>query len=151
MDKTNQEYLSIKELHEKIKIGEDADDALWQTVIAYQNYNFFTLSGLPFSYVIKQNKNGRYTGELIVSRKESSKTLTRSSIMLAFHTVLEKIEIVSIADKEGRTDAELLPAEYKGPKAVGQIFGISYIFSLFWNWGLIKVPEKAENKLRGIK
>ena len=41
------------------------------------------------------------------------------------------------------TAADDPPPFYKGPKAIGQIFGISYIYSLFWAWGLITVPEKV--------
>jgi hypothetical protein len=145
----------------------DADTALWQTVIAYQKYPFHTSSGLPFFYTVKQGKNGAYTGELVVSRKEGSKTLTRSSVLLAFHKVLESLKIVQVdsdgeenTDSKANTDGEkntgdaaftvvLAPAEYKGPKAIGQIFGISYVYSLFWKWGLITVPEKIEERLRG--
>jgi hypothetical protein len=145
----------------------DADAALWQTVIVYQKYPFHTSSGLPFFYTVKQGKNGAYTGELVVSRKEGSKTLTRSSVLLAFHKVLESLKIVQVdsdgeenTGSEANTDGEtntgdavstvaLVPAEYKGPKAIGQIFGISYVYSLFWKWGLIAVPEKIEEKLRG--
>lgn len=35
------------------------------------------------------------------------------------------------------------------PKAIGDIRGISYIYSLFWRFGVITVPEEAEKKLRG--
>jgi hypothetical protein len=125
----------------------DADAALWQTVIAYQNYPFYTASGLPFSYTVKCKKNGVYSGELLISRKEGSKTLTRSSVMLAFHKVREGL---SILDAEHGTKKVLAPAEYKGPKAIGQIFGISYVYSMFWMWGLISVPQKVEEKLSGI-
>lgn len=38
--------------------------------------------------------------------------------------------------------------DFKGPKAIGQIFGISYVYSLFWKFGLIRVPAKVEEKLR---
>ena len=31
------------------------------------------------------------------------------------------------------------------------IFGISYIYSLFWEMGLIRVPEKVEKKLKNKK
>lgn len=47
------------------------------------------------------------------------------------------------------TAADNPPPFYKGPKAIGQIFGISYIYSLFWAWGLITVPEKVARKLNG--
>jgi PAS domain-containing protein len=111
----------------------ELDEALWQVVVAYQNYKFYTKSGLMFSYVVKYKRNGEYSGELVVSRKEESKTLTKSSIMLAFHKVLSDMK-------------DTTPPEYKGPKAIGQIFGISYIYSLFLEIGLIRVPKKAEQK-----
>jgi hypothetical protein len=137
---------AMTELHDCIIGNMDADTALWQTVIAYQNYPFYTSSGLPFSYTVKCKKNGDYSGELIVSRKEGSKTLTKSSVFLAFHKVLEGLSNV---DAEHGTNKALAPAEYKGPKAIGQIFGISYVYSMFWKWGLIAVPQKVEEKLCG--
>lgn len=132
----------------KLLATETLDAVLWQCVIAYQNYPFHTSSGLPFSYIVKRKRNDEYSGELIVSRKEGSKTLTRSSILLAFHKVLEEIETKKDTDQGGLTESFSLP-EYKGPKAIGQIFGISYVYSLFWEWKLIKVPEKVEQKLKG--
>jgi hypothetical protein len=128
---------AVEELRTRIQEGKDAEEALWQAVLAYQNYPLHTSSGLPFSYTVKCNKKGEYSGELLVSRKEGSKTLTKSSIMLAFRIVLEEIE----------TKPALVFPEYKGPKAIGQIFGISYVYSLFWRLGLIRVPEKVEAKL----
>ena len=132
----------------------ELDKALWQCMIAFQNYPFYTTSGLPFSYTVRRKKNGEYSGELEISRKEESKTLTRSSVLLAFHKVLEGIKAVELTTSEAMDSEDvpftaLIPAEYKGPKAIGQIFGISYVYSLFWKWGLIQVPEKVENKLRG--
>jgi hypothetical protein len=113
----------------------ELDEALWSAVMAYQNYELYTKSGLMFSYAVKCKRNGEYSGELIVSRKEESKTLTKSSIMLAFHKVLSDMK-------------DTTPPEYKGPKAIGQIFGISYIYSLFWKLGLIRVPKKVEEKIK---
>jgi hypothetical protein len=132
---------AITELHDCIIGNMDADTALWDTVVAYQNYSFYTSSGLPFSYVVKQRKNGDYSGELIVSRKEGSKTLTKSSILLAFHKVVSALSV-----EEGE---RFTAAPFKGPKAIGQIFGISYVYSMFWTWGLISVPPKVEQRLRG--
>ena len=158
---------AVEELQEKIKneqkltatgeIGSDRistvelDIALWQCIIAFQNYPFHTTSGLPFSYTVKKKKNGEYSGELEISRKEESKTLTRSSVLLAFHKVLEEIKVIEDMNPDGTSFAAFVPAEFKGPKAIGQIFGISYVYSLFWKWGLIKVPEKVEDKLRSRK
>lgn len=133
-------------LHDTIKNGGEIEDALWKAVITYQDYPFYTSSGLPFSYKVKRKKNGEYSGELIVSRKEESKTLTRSSVMLAFQTVLKEITVM---DTEENSAKGFSPPMYKGPKAIGQIFGISYVYSLFWKMGLIKVPEKIEEKLKG--
>lgn len=135
---------SIKELHRGIiegKTQEELDVLLWDAVVAYQNQPLRTLSGLEFSYTVKHKKNGEYSGELLVSRKETSKTLTRSSVMLAFHKVLEQIEVT---EKDGTV--LFAPPSYKGPKAIGQIFGISYIFSLFLALGLIKTADRNIRK-----
>ena len=131
---------SIEQLHRGIvekEESESLDMLLWETILAYQNQTFYTLSGLEFSYTVKRKKNGEYSGELLVSRKETSKTLTRSSVMLAFHKVLAEMKF-----KEIDGAAYLLPPEYRGPKAIGQIFGISYIFSLFLKFELIRIAEK---------
>ena len=131
---------SIEQLHRGI-VGREEPETLytllWNAILAYQGETFYTLSGLEFFYTVKRKKNGEYSGELLVSRKETSKTLTRSSVMLAFHKVLEQIEI-----KENNGNIYLLLPEYRGPKAIGQIFGISYIFSLFLEFGLIRIAEK---------
>ena len=124
----------------------ELDKLLWDALLAGQGEFFNTSSGLPFSYVVKRKRNGEYSGELLVSRKESSKTLTRSSVLLAFHKVIDATQICDIDGK-----AELILPEYKGPKAIGQIFGISYIYSIFWKFGLIRVPAKVQEKLMDIK
>lgn len=115
------------------------EELLWQVVVAYEDYLFHTSSGLPFSYTVKTKKDGTYSGELLISRKEGSKTLTKSSVFLAFQKVLERM----------RTGEGPGKPEYKGPKAIGQIFGISYVYSLFWEFGLIEVPEKVAGRLSG--
>lgn len=124
----------------------ELDKLLWDALLTGQGEFFNTSSGLPFSYVVKRKRNGEYSGELLVSRKESSKTLTRSSVLLAFHKVIDATQICDIDGK-----AELILPEYKGPKAIGQIFGISYIYSIFWKFGLIRVPAKVQEKLMDIK
>jgi hypothetical protein len=68
---------------------------------------------------------------------------------LAFHIVLDQIKYVDGECSDTELDMPFVPCEYKGPKAIGQIFGISYIYSLFWRWGLIAVPEKVKEKLKG--
>jgi hypothetical protein len=69
--------------------------------------------------------------------------------MLAFHRILNEIQTEEIVLPDGTVQKRLLPTQYKGPKAIGQIFGISYVYSLFWKWGLIRVPERVEEKLAG--
>ena len=97
----------IEELHQAIveqRNMEELEGLLWAGVLAYQNQTFYTLSGLEFSYTVKHKKNGDYSGELLISRKETSKTLTRSSVMLAFHKVLAEMKF-----KEINGAAYLLP------------------------------------------
>ncbi len=145
---------TVEELHKQIALvlpKGDLDAALWQCVLAFQNYSFYTTSGLPFSYTVKKKRNGEYSGELIVSRKEESKTLTKSSVMLAFHRVMDGMQTAETLNPTDTLSTSIIPPEFKGPKAIGQIFGISYVYSMFWKWGLIKVPKKVEDKLRGRK
>ena len=140
---------AIEALHSGIAARRtDLDEILWRAVIAHQGERFYTASGLPFRYVVNRTRDGTYGGELCVSRKESSKTLTKSSVLLAFHKVLDNIAVAETAQTEPCGSA-ICPPLYRGPKAIGQIFGISYIYSLFWRLGLIAVPEKIENKLKG--
>ena len=129
---TQERKRTIAELHIGILTeSKDVDGLSWEAVLAFQDYPLRTVSGLPFSYRIKRKKNGEYSGEILLSRKEGSKTLTKSSVLLAFHTVLKRIETMppSCGQESGK---DILEApEYSGPNAIGQIFGISYIYSLF--------------------
>ena len=140
---------SKRQLYEGIIAGRpipELETILWDAVVAYQNQPLRTLSGLEFSYTVKHKKNGEYSGELLVSRKETSKTLTRSSVLLAFHKVLEATEVTAEGD-----EASFQPPAYRGPKAIGQIFGISYIFSLFLALGLIKTQKEISGKITKYK
>ena len=60
------------------------EENLWQAIIIFQNYPFYTASGLPFHYTLKSGRNGELTRELWVNRRENSKRLAWSSVVLAF-------------------------------------------------------------------
>lgn len=64
------------------------EETLWQRVIECQSLQFYTASGLPFSYRVKVGKRGQLTKELLIDRREQSKTLTWSSIWAAYQKVL---------------------------------------------------------------
>lgn len=126
---------------------DNLEDLLWRVVIQYQKEPFYTVSGLAFSYTVKRRKNGAYSGELLISRKEESKTLTRSSVMLAFQIILEHMDFEEIQNENGTSLKILHPPKYRGPKAIGQIFGVSYVYSLFWRFGVITIPKRVEEKM----
>ncbi len=98
-------------------------EALWNCLVAFQKYPFHTVSGLQFSYTIKTGKNGELTKELWIDRK-ISKSLTWSSIILAYNNA---VKCKDVLDR---------------PKALGDIRGVSYLYPIFWRFGLIRVPEK---------
>ena len=99
-------------------------DLLWNAVIAFQNYPFHTYSGLPFSYTIKVGRNGEFNKELLINRRDKSKSLTWSSVVIALEKALNlKGNIISRS------------------KEIGDIRGISYIYPIFYRLGLIDVPE----------
>lgn len=106
---------------------------LWKCIVAFQGYRFKTISGLPFSYKIKTGRNGEATKKLWIDRRESGKSLTWSSVLLAF----EKTAGKPLVDR---------------PKALGDIRGVSYIYGIFWRFGLIAIPQKKdENQLAMYK
>lgn len=106
-----------------------SEDNLWQAIIAFQEYPFRTATGLPFRYKIKIGKDGEYNRELLIDRREKSKTLSWSSVKLAFD------------------NSRLITGVIEKPKALGDIRGISYIYPILWRFGLIQVPEKAEKAM----
>lgn len=115
-------------------LAETRDEAaLWRTIIAFQSYPFFTASGLPFTYTLKRGRNGDYNRELLIDRRENSKTLTWGSIRLVFSHALEKKG--QIVEK---------------PKALGDIWGVSYIYPLLWKFGVIEVPQKFAETMDGV-
>ena len=115
--------------------SEITESDLWSLIISHQSTPFHTASGLPFTYTIKIGKKGQLTKELIIDRREQSKTLTWSSIRVAFNRVL--------------ADREVGLRCYPKPKAIGDIRGISYIYPLFWKFGIIEVPETVADKMMG--
>ena len=108
------------------------DGHLWDCIVAFQNYPFHTVSGLPFSYTLKKGRNGEYTKELFIDRREKSKSLVWSSIKIAFNKALEKSGTVFTQTKE-----------------LADVRGVSYTFSLLWRFGIITVPENLGRKLKG--
>ena len=108
------------------------EENLWNCVIAYQNYPFRTVSGLPFRYELKRGRNGKLNRELMIDRREGSKSLTWSSFRTALRTVMEAEE-----------DQPFM----KRPKSLGDVRGVSYIYPMFYTFGMIKVPKKFEEEM----
>ena len=117
---------------EKVRI-EQTEEALWAAVIEFQGYKFRTYSGLVFSYSLKRGRRDTYTKELFIDRRENSKSLAWSSVLLAFHNIPS---IGSVVDR---------------PKALGDIRGVTYIYAMFYRFGLIDAPEKAKEKMEPVR
>ena len=105
------------------------EENLWKCVVAFREYKFKTMSGLSFTYTLKKGRGDEFTKELWIDRREDSKSLAWSSVMLAYHNIGKIGEVVD------------------RPKALGDIRGVSYIYGLFYRFGLIDVPDKAKEKM----
>ena len=103
------------------------EENFWGVVVSYAGVGFKTYSGLPFSYEVRKGRNGEYTKELWIDRREKSKSLAWSSIVLALKNI--KGEVVD------------------RPKALGDIRGVTYIYGMFYRFGLIDVPDKVKEKM----
>lgn len=108
------------------------EENLWRCIVLFQNEEIPMLSGASFTYTLKRGKNGAYTKELWIDRRKESKSLSVSSVMLAFRSLLTL------------GDAPCVDR----PKALGDIRGVSYSYALFAYFGLLKMPEK---KSRAVK
>ena len=106
------------------------EENFWGVVVAYAGVKFKTYSGLPFSYEIKKGRNGEYTKELWIDRRENSKSLAWSSVLLALNNIKE---VGAVVDR---------------PKALGDIRGVTYIYGMFYRFGLINMPETAKERSR---
>ena len=103
------------------------EENFWGVVVSYAGVGFKTYSGLPFSYEVRKGRNGEYTKELWIDRREKSKSLAWSSVLLALKNI--KGEVVD------------------RPKALGDIRGVTYIYGMFYRFGLIDVPDKVKEKM----
>lgn len=107
---------------------EPTEEHLWEVVLLYAGVRFKTYSGLPFTYEIRKGRNGQYTKELWIDRRENSKSLAWSSVLLALGNIKEEV-----VDR---------------PKALGDIRGVTYIYGMFYRFGLIDVPDDAKEKMK---
>ena len=109
---------------------EPTEEHLWEVVLLYAGVRFKTYSGLPFTYEIRKGRNGQYTKELWIDRRENSKSLAWSSVLLALGNIKKVGEVV------------------ERPKALGDIRGVTYIYGMFYRFGLINVPDEAKEKMK---
>ena len=110
---------------------EPTEEHLWEVILLYQKVEFKTYSGLPFSYEVRKGRNGQYTKELWIDRREKSKSLAWSSVRLAFNNIRE---MGAVVDR---------------PKSLGDIRGVTYIYGMFYRFGLIDVPDDVKDKMQG--
>ncbi|MBO6148242.1 MAG: hypothetical protein J6O55_02755, partial [Lachnospiraceae bacterium] len=103
---------------------------LWTCVRLWQGKEFRTAGrgkmhsgSTAFTYSLKKSsRTGEENAELVISTKKQSKTVTRSSVELAFTNALKEMSECGFV---------------KGPKKLGQIFGGSYLYAMFIRWGVI--------------
>lgn len=104
--------------------ADPTEENFWGVFMAYAGVKFKTYSGLSFSYEVRKGRNGEYTKELWIDRREKSKSLAWSSVLLALSNI--KGEVVD------------------RPKALGDIWGVTYIYGMFYRFGLIDVSDEVK-------
>ncbi len=117
-------YRAVRKLR-----SEPTEEHLWKTVLLYSGVRFKTYSGLPFTYEIRKGRSGEYTKELWIDRRENSKSLAWSSVLLALRNMKR---VGAVVDR---------------PKAMGDIRGVTYIYGMFYRFGLIDVPDDVKEKM----
>ena len=100
-----QGYQAVEKLRETLD-----EKYLWEVILLYAGESFKTYTGLPFTYEVRKGRNGDYTRELWIDRRENSKSLALSSVLLALRNIKK---VGAVVDR---------------PKALGDIRGVSYIY-----------------------
>ena len=118
-------YRAVRKLR-----SEPTEERLWEVLLLYSGVCFKTYSGLPFTYEIRKGRNGQYTKELWIDRREKSKSLAWSSVLLALRNIKNVGEVVD------------------RPKALGDIRGVTYIYGMFYRFGLIDIPGEVKEKMK---
>ena len=118
-------YRAVRKLR-----AEPTEDRLWEVLLLYSGVCFKTYSGLTFTYEIRKGRNGQYTKELWIDRREKSKSLAWSSVLLALRNIKNVGEVVD------------------RPKALGDIRGVTYIYGMFYRFGLIDIPGEVKGKMK---
>ena len=117
-------YRTVRKLRSEL-----TEEHLWETILLYSGVKFTTYFGLPFTYEIRKGRNGEYTKELWIDRREKSKSLAWSSVLLALRNIKKVGEAVD------------------RPKALGDIRGVTYIYGMFYRFGLIDMPDEVKEKM----
>ena len=133
-----------------LEAEETLDDLLWHAVVQYQHYPFHTSSGKLFDYIIKRKKNAACSEMLVISYEGENKLLPKRSVLRVFHNVLDAIEYKKKVNVNVSSKESIIPT-YAEPEEMGRIFGVSYIYSMFWKFGVIRVPDYIEKKLKGLR
>ena len=121
-------YRTVRKLRSEL-----TEEHLWETILLYSGVKFKTYFGLPFTYEIRKGRSGEYTKELWIDRRENSKSLAWSSVLLALNNIKKVGEVAN------------------RPKALGDIHGVTYIYGMFYRFGLIDVPDEVKEKMRHPK
>ena len=123
-----QGYQAVEKLRETLD-----EKYLWEVILLYAGESFKTYTGLPFTYEVRKGRNGDYTRELWIDRRENSKSLALSSVLLALRNIKK---VGAVVDR---------------PKALGDIRGVSYIYGMFYRFELIDVPDTARQKMKATR
>ena len=67
-----QGYQAVEKLRETLD-----EKYLWEVILLYAGESFKTYTGLPFTYEVRKGRNGDYTRELWIDRRENSKSLSQ--------------------------------------------------------------------------
>lgn len=115
-------YSSEKELEENGNLSQEGIQMVAKQKECDKEYN-------QKMQTIRKGRSGEYTRELWIDRRENSKSLAWSSVLLALGNVKE---VGAVVDR---------------PKALGDIRGVTYIYGMFYRFGLIDVPDDAKRKM----
>ena len=82
----------------RLKI-EGTDEAFWSVVVAYQSYPFYTIHGIRFSYLLREEN-------ILFKSGKEEKSFTRSFVAAQYHKALVKDDSMSELKTESVSSVE---------------------------------------------
>lgn len=132
-------------------------ESLWECVALFSGYTFHTALGAEFRYEVSMDEKGKLKNGIVLVQGKECKALSRTTITDAY----EKVQDVKgsfrgeksfgkqiFPDMQGEIETA---TSKKNSENTRDLLLVSYLYSMFSRFGVIKVPERIKMRMNGVR